>query len=146
MDRGQVHFEVFVRKKPSSSWTLELATESRARALEEAGLRPAVISLCSGSALFGFPVAAGVPADEVAEFVRQRAVTRWQALLDQEDVMVAVLTPLAGDADRQLGHGYLDGTVPMLTDGGHQPAQRHLAVAGSQVQHVVHRLGDLTAG
>ena len=40
-----------------------------ARALEEAGVRPAVISLCSGSALFGFPVAAGVPAAEVAEFV-----------------------------------------------------------------------------
>ena len=36
MDREQVHFEVFMRKKPSSSWTLELATESRARALEEA--------------------------------------------------------------------------------------------------------------
>ena len=40
-----------------------------ARALEEAGVRPSVISLCSGSALFGFPVAAGVPADEVAEFL-----------------------------------------------------------------------------
>ena len=40
-----------------------------ARALEEAGIRPAVLSLCSGSALFGFPVAAGVPADEVAEFL-----------------------------------------------------------------------------
>ena len=40
-----------------------------ARALEEAGVRPAVISLCSGSALFGFPVAAGIPAAEVAEFL-----------------------------------------------------------------------------
>ena len=40
-----------------------------ARALEEAGTRPAVISLCSGSALFGFPIAAGVPSDKVAEFV-----------------------------------------------------------------------------
>ena len=40
-----------------------------ARALKEAGVRPAVISLCSGSALFGFPVAAGLPAEEVAEFV-----------------------------------------------------------------------------
>lgn len=40
-----------------------------ARAFEEAGVRPAVLSLCSGSALFGFPVAAGVPAAEVAEFV-----------------------------------------------------------------------------
>jgi len=38
------------------------------RALEEAGIRPAVISLCSGSALFGFPIAAGIPADEVAAF------------------------------------------------------------------------------
>lgn len=39
-----------------------------ARALEEAGVRPAMISLCSGSALFGFPLAAGVPAEEVASF------------------------------------------------------------------------------
>ena len=40
-----------------------------ARAFEEAGVRPAVISLCSGSALFGFPIAAGIPAAEVAEFL-----------------------------------------------------------------------------
>lgn len=39
-----------------------------ARALEEADIRPAVISLCSGSALFGFPIAAGIPAEEVAAF------------------------------------------------------------------------------
>jgi NTE family protein len=39
-----------------------------ARALEEAGVRPSVISLCSGSALFGFPIAAGLPADKVAAF------------------------------------------------------------------------------
>lgn len=39
-----------------------------ARALEEGGIRPSVVSLCSGSALFGFPIAAGVPADEVAAF------------------------------------------------------------------------------
>jgi NTE family protein len=39
-----------------------------AKALEEAGVRPAVVSLCSGSSLFGFPIAAGVPADEVADF------------------------------------------------------------------------------
>jgi NTE family protein len=38
------------------------------RAFEEAGIRPAVISVCSGAALFGFPLAAGVPAEEVAEF------------------------------------------------------------------------------
>ncbi len=39
-----------------------------ARALEEANIRPSVISLCSGSALFGFPIAAGIPAAEVAAF------------------------------------------------------------------------------
>ncbi|MBV9511075.1 MAG: hypothetical protein JO303_12430, partial [Caulobacteraceae bacterium] len=36
MDREQVHFEVYVRKKASASWALEFATESRSRALEEA--------------------------------------------------------------------------------------------------------------
>jgi NTE family protein len=40
-----------------------------ARALEEAGVRPAVISLCSGSSIFGFPLASGVPAEQVAAFL-----------------------------------------------------------------------------
>ena len=40
-----------------------------ARALEDADVRPSVYSLCSGSALFGFPLAAGMTADEVATFV-----------------------------------------------------------------------------
>ncbi len=39
-----------------------------ARALEEAGLRPSVISLCSGSAVYGFPLAAGLSAEQVAAF------------------------------------------------------------------------------
>jgi NTE family protein len=39
-----------------------------ARALEEAGLRPSVYSLCSGSALFGFPLAAGISTEKVAAF------------------------------------------------------------------------------
>jgi NTE family protein len=39
-----------------------------ARALEEHGRRPSLISLCSGSALFGFPIAAGISADDVATF------------------------------------------------------------------------------
>jgi NTE family protein len=39
-----------------------------ARALEEGGLRPSVMSLCSGSAIFGFPLAAGLSAEEVAAF------------------------------------------------------------------------------
>ena len=40
-----------------------------ARALEESGLRPDVISTCSGSALFGFLLGAGLTADEAATFV-----------------------------------------------------------------------------
>ena len=40
-----------------------------ARAFEERGLSPAAYSLCSGSALFGFPLAAGMPPDAVATFL-----------------------------------------------------------------------------
>lgn len=36
MNRAQIHFELFVRKQHGSSWTLELATEERARAIEGA--------------------------------------------------------------------------------------------------------------
>ncbi len=39
-----------------------------ARAFEESGVSPAVLSLCSGSALFGFPIAAGISASDVASF------------------------------------------------------------------------------
>jgi NTE family protein len=39
-----------------------------ARAWEEAGVTPVLMSLCSGSALFGFPIAAGLSSEEVAEF------------------------------------------------------------------------------
>ena len=38
-----------------------------ARALEETGTRVSVYSVCSGAALFGFPLGAGLPAEEVAE-------------------------------------------------------------------------------
>lgn len=40
-----------------------------ARALEESGTTVSVWSLCSGGAMFGFPLAAGLGADEVAEMV-----------------------------------------------------------------------------
>lgn len=40
-----------------------------ARAFEEAGVKPAVVSMCSGSAMFGFPYAAGIGPDKVAAFV-----------------------------------------------------------------------------
>jgi len=39
-----------------------------AKALEDSGTRVSVYSVCSGSALFGFPLGAGMTPDEVAEF------------------------------------------------------------------------------
>src|SRR5579863_2974607 len=36
MDRDQVHFEVFARRQHGSSWSLEQATEDRARAIDAA--------------------------------------------------------------------------------------------------------------
>lgn len=36
MDRGQIHYELFVRRNPASGWVLDLATEDRSRAVETA--------------------------------------------------------------------------------------------------------------
>jgi NTE family protein len=44
-----------------------------ARALEETGSRVAVYSVCSGAALFGFPLGAGMSSDEVAELTASMA-------------------------------------------------------------------------
>jgi NTE family protein len=63
-----------------------------AKALEEAGVRPAVISLCSGSALFGFPIAAGISADEVAAFTLN---LRPEDYVDVDWRMLASLIPRA---------------------------------------------------
>lgn len=40
-----------------------------ARAFEERAITPSAVSVCSGSALFGYPIGSGMPADEVATFV-----------------------------------------------------------------------------
>jgi NTE family protein len=57
-----------------------------ARAFEEADIRPTAISVCSGAALFGFPIAAGRSADEVAEITLGLTASDlvdvdWRALL-----------------------------------------------------------------
>jgi NTE family protein len=64
-----------------------------ARAMEESGVTPAVISVCSGSALFGFPLAAGLPADEVAEFTTG---LRPADYVDVDWRSLATLVPRAG--------------------------------------------------
>lgn len=73
-----------------------------ARALEETGRRADVISLCSGSAMFGFPVAAGLPAEEVAAFTLG---LRPQDYIDVGWKRLATLVPKAA---RGFG-GVLDG-------------------------------------
>jgi NTE family protein len=64
-----------------------------ARAFEETGIRPAVISVCSGSALFGFPIAAGLPATEVAAF---SLALRPEDYVDVAWSRLATLLPRAG--------------------------------------------------
>jgi len=61
-----------------------------ARAFEERGMRPSLISLCSGSALFGFPIAAGIPADDVAAF---SAGLRPHHYIDVDWPRLALLAP-----------------------------------------------------
>lgn len=63
-----------------------------ARAFEEAGVTPSTISLSSGSALFGFPLAAGKTADEVAEFTLG---LRTHELVDVDWRRLATLLPTA---------------------------------------------------
>jgi NTE family protein len=57
-----------------------------ARALEEAAVLPAAYGLCSGSALFGIPLAAGLSAEETSQFAlrlrpRDYIEPDWAALL-----------------------------------------------------------------
>ncbi len=47
------------------------------KACEELGVRPSVMSFASGAALFGYPVAAGKSADEVARFALALDPTAW---------------------------------------------------------------------
>lgn len=73
-----------------------------ARALEELDVTPSVISLCSGSALFGFPLAAGLGADKTAELTLS---------LDPDDYVdvgwrrLAALVPSAGKGFAGIVHG-----------------------------------------
>lgn len=63
------------------------------RAFEDAGLRPSVVSVCSGSALFGFPIAAGIPAEEVAQFT---AALRPEDYIDPDWRRIATVVPRRG--------------------------------------------------
>ena len=64
------------------------------RALEESHITPDVVAVCSGSSLFGFPLAAGIPAEEVAEF------TLGLRTQDYVDVNWGGLASLAFDVGR----------------------------------------------
>ena len=69
-----------------------------ARAFEERGLRPSLISLCSGSALFGFPIAAGCSAAETAAFTLG---LRPRDYVDVDWRRLALLVPTVGSGVRR---------------------------------------------
>ncbi|MGZ4727228.1 MAG: patatin-like phospholipase family protein [Acidimicrobiales bacterium] len=99
-----------------------------AKALEDADVRPSVISSCSGSALFGFPLAAGLGADEVARFT---IGLEPQDYLDLDWSKLAGLVPtlgrgfaglLRGDAIEETYHRLLgDMTLADLPIPGYAP-------------------------
>lgn len=64
-----------------------------ARALEEAELTPSVYSVCSGSALFAFPLAAGLSAADAADLVLR---LRPADYIDVDWARLATRLPLAG--------------------------------------------------
>jgi NTE family protein len=72
------------------------------RALEELGVTPTVISLCSGSALFGFPLAAGLSADETAEVMLAHHPGEY---LDVAWRQLAGIVPTAGRGFAGIVHG-----------------------------------------
>lgn len=63
------------------------------RALQEAGMRPALMSLCSGSAFFGFPLAAGRSPEHVARFMAGLRPTDY---LDPDWASLAAVLPRRG--------------------------------------------------
>ena len=73
-----------------------------ARALEEGGIRPAVISVCSGSAMFGFPLAAGITAEKVAAFTLSLQPRDY---IDVDWLRLLRLAPTAGRGFAGILHG-----------------------------------------
>jgi NTE family protein len=72
------------------------------RALEELGVTPTVMSLCSGSALFGFPLAAGLGADKTAEVL---LALEPGGHFDVAWRQLAALVPTAGRGFTGIVHG-----------------------------------------
>lgn len=73
-----------------------------ARAFEELGIRPSAYSLCSGSALFGFPLAAGRSPDEVAEFTLSLQPRDY---IDVDWIALATLVPRLARGFTGIMHG-----------------------------------------
>lgn len=72
------------------------------RALEEAEVTPDVVSVCSGAALFGFPLAAGLSAEEAAELTVN---LHPRQLCDMDWLGLAKLPLAAGRGFTGLFHG-----------------------------------------
>jgi hypothetical protein len=83
---------------------------------------------------------------QVAELVGQGPVPGGQALLNQEDVTVGVLTPLTTHSRRQVRHLELDRSTAAIRHRLHEPCERYFAAPGREVEDLTDGAGDTTAG
>ena len=66
----------------------------------------------------------------MAQFVREGPVSGGQALLDQEDVSIGVLPPLATHTRRQVRHLQLDGSAAVFCHRFHEARERYFPPPG----------------
>jgi hypothetical protein len=147
MGSGRVHFEVYVRKTPGSSWTLELATENRAAAVSAAQ------DLMKDGRVAGVKVTKETLDDETREF---RTVTIFKDGLVEggpkrravrEDVEPICVTPQdlytihARERIGRLLEGWLERNHATPFELLHRPdLVEQLEASGTDLQHAVQKI------
>jgi hypothetical protein len=147
MGSGRVHFEVYVRKTPGSSWTLEMATENRAAAVSAAQ------ELMKDGRVAGVKVTKETLDDETREF---RTVTIFKDGLVEggpkrravrEDVEPICVTPQdlytihARERIGRLLEGWLERNHATPFELLHRPdLVEQLETSGTDLQHAVQKI------
>ncbi|MDB5494679.1 MAG: hypothetical protein JWP86_2016 [Phenylobacterium sp.] len=147
MGSGRVHFEVYVRKTPGSSWTLEMATENRA----------AAVSAAEGLVRDGRVAAAKVTKETLDEETREfQTVTVFKAgdtaqapkkVMVREDVEPLCVTPQdlytihARERIGRLLEGWLERNHATPFELLHRPdLVEQLETSGTDLQHAVQKI------
>ncbi|MDB5417260.1 MAG: hypothetical protein JWP50_679 [Phenylobacterium sp.] len=147
MGSGRVHFEVYVRKTPGSSWTLEMATENRA----------AAVSAAEGLVRDGRVAAAKVTKETLDEETREfQTVTVFKAgdtaqapkkVRVREDVEPLCVTPQdlytihARERIGRLLEGWLERNHATPFELLHRPdLVEQLETSGTDLQHAVQKI------